>query len=125
MLFALLYCIIVSDRESKKTGLESPGDFVYLSAAAAAVSAIAEADEEYGDNYNPKALVIKKIAKAVHILFSAVRSESEPFPFIIIYQGIRRRFRLHTHIHAADTARMASPLTSERFLRSDIMLCKG
>ena len=85
MLFALLYCIIVSDRESKKPGLESPGDFVYLSAAAAAVSAIAETDEEYGDNYNPKALVIKKIAKAVHILLSAVRSESEPFPFIIIY----------------------------------------
>lgn len=125
MLFALLYCIIVSDRESKKPGLESPGDFVYLSAAAAAVSAIAETDEEYGDNYNPKALVIKKIAKAVHILLSAVRSESEPFPFIIIYQGINRRFRLHTHIHNADTDRTASPLTSERFLRSDIMLCKG
>ena len=102
MLFALLYCIIVSDRESKKPGLESPGDFVYLSAAAAAVSAIAETNEEYGDNYNPKALVIKKIAKALTDGSGCT-----------------------AHIHNADTDRTALPLTSERFLRSDIMLCKG
>ena len=51
--------------------------------------------EKQSNDYKPYNLIAEKIAKAVHILLSAVRSESEPFPFIIIYQGINRRLRLH------------------------------
>lgn len=89
------YCIIVSDRNQKNPDSKVREILFIYPAAAAAVSAIAEADEEYGDNYNPKALVIKKIAKAVHILLSAGSLGERTLPFIIIYQGINRRLRLH------------------------------
>lgn len=51
-------------------------------AAAAAVAAVRKADNQNGDDDDPEALVVKKIAKAVHICDSHVRPKAE-LPFVI------------------------------------------
>ena len=52
---------------------------------AVSAAAAAEADDDNGDDYNPEALIVKKIAKAVHIYDSRVRPEAElPFIFDLV-----------------------------------------
>ena len=52
---------------------------------AVSAAAAAETDDDNGDDYNPEALIVKKIAKAVHIYDSRVRPEAElPFIFDLV-----------------------------------------